>query len=70
MLAGTNFEDDRGNVTATLEYTQQDGLTYADRKDLPYATFQPSDALSHTIGSSRVVTARRSASVGCTGSFV
>lgn len=44
VLAGANFDDDRGNVTATVEYTQQDGLTYADRKDLPYATFQPSDA--------------------------
>jgi len=44
VLAGTDFAESRGNVTATLEYTQQYGLTYADRKDLPYATFQPSDA--------------------------
>ncbi|HEY0435370.1 MAG TPA: TonB-dependent receptor plug domain-containing protein, partial [Phenylobacterium sp.] len=43
-IVGGNFADDRGNVTATVEYTQQDGLTYSDRKDLPYATFQPSDA--------------------------
>ncbi len=44
VLAGTNFDEERGNITATVEYTQQDGLTYHDRKDLPYATFQPSDA--------------------------
>ncbi len=44
VLAGTNFADGRGNVTATVEYTQQDGLTYADRKDLRYETNQPSDA--------------------------
>ncbi len=43
VLAGANFAEDRGNVTATVEYTQQDGLTYHDRKDLPFATFQPSD---------------------------
>ena len=44
-LIGTNFSDDRGNVTLSAEYTQQDGLVYADRpKTLPYATFQPSDA--------------------------
>jgi outer membrane receptor protein involved in Fe transport len=44
-LFGTNFLDDRGNVTLSAEYTQQDGLVYADRpKTLPYATFQPSDA--------------------------
>ena len=37
--------EDRGNVVATVEYSQQDGLTYADRpRTLPYATQQPSDA--------------------------
>lgn len=45
VLAGGNFADGRGNVTATVEYSHQDGLTYLDRpKTLPYATFQPSDA--------------------------
>jgi iron complex outermembrane receptor protein len=44
-LLGTNFADDRGNVTVSVEYTQQDGITQADRpKTDPYATFQPSDA--------------------------
>jgi outer membrane receptor protein involved in Fe transport len=44
-LIGGNFADGRGNVTASLEYTQQDGLTYADRPNtLPYATQQPSAA--------------------------
>lgn len=43
-LAGGNFADGRGNITATVEYSKQDGLTYLDRpKTLPYATFQPSD---------------------------
>lgn len=44
VLAGTNFMDDRGNITVTAEYTKQDGLTYADRSTLPYQTQQPSDA--------------------------
>ena len=45
FLAGTNFAEDRGNVTLSVEYTQQDGLTYADRPNtLPYQTQQPSDA--------------------------
>ena len=44
-VAGTNFAEDRGNITTTVEYTKQGGLTYLDRpKTLPYATFQPSDA--------------------------
>ncbi|QYE33079.1 TonB-dependent receptor (plasmid) [Polymorphobacter sp. PAMC 29334] len=44
-LAGSNFADDRGNITATIEYQNQDGLTYLNRPNfLPYATFQPSDA--------------------------
>ena len=44
-LAGGTFADGRGNITATVEYSKQDGLTYLDRpKTLPYATFQPSDA--------------------------
>ncbi len=41
-LAGTNFADDKGNITASVEYTQQDGLTYADRPfTLPYQTQAP-----------------------------
>jgi outer membrane receptor protein involved in Fe transport len=41
-LVGTNFADDRGNVTVAAEYTQQDGLTYADRPTtLPYQTQSP-----------------------------
>lgn len=45
LVAGANFSDGRGNVTATVEYSSQDGLTYADRPEqLPYAVFQPSDA--------------------------
>lgn len=45
ILAGGNFNEDRGNVTATVEYSHQDGLTYLNRpRTLPYATFQPSDA--------------------------
>jgi len=44
-IAGGNFADGRGNITATIEYSKQDGLTYLNRpKTLPYATFQPSDA--------------------------
>jgi iron complex outermembrane receptor protein len=30
-LIGTNFADDKGNVTVAVEYTQQDGLTQANR---------------------------------------
>jgi outer membrane receptor protein involved in Fe transport len=42
FLAGTNFADDKGNITLSLEYTQQDGLTLANRPDtLPYETQQP-----------------------------
>ena len=45
LLAGGNFADDRGNVTVSVEYTKQDGLSYADRKKvLPYDTFVPSAA--------------------------
>ena len=45
VTAGANFLEDRGNIVATVEYSQQDGLTYADRpRTLPYATQQPSDA--------------------------
>ena len=41
VLAGANFLDDKGNVTITAEYTQQDGLTLANRPDtLPYETQQ------------------------------
>jgi iron complex outermembrane recepter protein len=41
FLAGTNFADDRGNITMALEYTQQDGLTLANRPDtLAYQTQQ------------------------------
>ncbi len=44
-VVGGNFAEGRGNVTATIEYSKQDGLTYLNRpKTLPYATFQPSDA--------------------------
>jgi len=44
-LIGTNFADDRGNVTVSVEYTQQDGLTDANRpRWLPYDTQQPSNA--------------------------
>jgi iron complex outermembrane receptor protein len=44
-IAGGNFADGRGNITATVEYSKQDGLTYLNRPNtLPYATFQPSDA--------------------------
>ena len=41
VLGGANFLDDRGNITVTAEYTQQDGLTLANRPDtLPYETQQ------------------------------
>jgi len=44
-LIGTNFADDRGNVTVSLEYTQQDGITQAQRRNWdPYDTQQPSAA--------------------------
>ena len=44
-LFGTNFNDNRGNVTVAVEYTTQDGLTYLNRPvTLPYAQQQPSDA--------------------------
>ncbi len=44
-VVGTNFADDRGNVTISAEYTQQDGLTLADRPHwTPYNTQQPSAA--------------------------
>jgi outer membrane receptor protein involved in Fe transport len=33
FLAGANFADDRGNVTMAMEYSQQDGLTLANRPD-------------------------------------
>jgi len=46
-LIGTNFADDRGNVTVSVEYTQQDGLTLANRPTwTPYNTQQPSAACS------------------------
>jgi iron complex outermembrane recepter protein len=32
-LAGTNFADDRGNITSVLEVTKTDGLTGTDRAD-------------------------------------
>jgi outer membrane receptor protein involved in Fe transport len=42
FLAGANFADDKGNITIAAEYTQQDGLTYADRpKTMPYETQSP-----------------------------
>ena len=41
FLGGANFADDRGNVTVALEYSQQDGLTLANRPDtLPYESQQ------------------------------
>ncbi|MDE2357579.1 MAG: TonB-dependent receptor, partial [Alphaproteobacteria bacterium] len=41
FLAGTNFADGKGNITIAAEYTQQDGLTLANRPDtLPYETQQ------------------------------
>lgn len=44
-VVGTNFADDRGNVTVSVEYTQQDGLTLANRPNwTPYETQQPSAA--------------------------
>jgi outer membrane receptor protein involved in Fe transport len=40
-IAGTNFLDDKGNIVVTAEYSQQDGLTLANRPDtLPYETQQ------------------------------
>jgi outer membrane receptor protein involved in Fe transport len=37
VLAGTNFADDKGNVTVSLEYTQQDGLNASNRPNtMPY----------------------------------
>jgi len=44
-IAGGNFGEGRGNITTTVEYQNQTGLTYLNRPNfLPYATFQPSDA--------------------------
>jgi iron complex outermembrane receptor protein len=41
VLAGTNFLNDKGNIVLTAEYSQQDGLTLANRPDtLPYETQQ------------------------------
>ena len=41
VLGGANFLDDKGNITITAEYTQQDGLTLANRPDtLPYESQQ------------------------------
>jgi outer membrane receptor protein involved in Fe transport len=48
FLAGTNFADDKGNVTVAVEYTQQDGLTYASRPNtMPYDTQQPSTGCAY-----------------------
>jgi outer membrane receptor protein involved in Fe transport len=49
VLAGTNFLNDKGNIEVTAEYSQQDGLTLANRPDtLPYETQQA--PLSGTAG--------------------
>jgi iron complex outermembrane receptor protein len=41
VLAGTNFFDNRGNVTLSVEYNKQDGIILGDRAGLPLALGNP-----------------------------
>src|SRR5205807_1909426 len=40
-LLGTNFADNRGNVTFTMEYNKQDGTNLASRSGFPYDVPNP-----------------------------